>query len=93
MLLQILFPVLFQLQKFKLVNKVLTFILFVSAHLQSLCKSFCSICVSFSSFIPRRIWVSLASMILLSLIFCNLYQIYGFAIGGALTQTLGVCHF
>ena len=33
----------------------LNFILFVSAHLYSLCNSFCSICVSTSSFIPRRI--------------------------------------
>ena len=38
----------------------LNFILFVSADLYSLCKSFCSICVSSSSFIPRRIRVSLA---------------------------------
>ena len=35
----------------------LNFILFVSAHLYSLCKSFCSICVSSSSFIPKRIRV------------------------------------
>ena len=33
------------------------------------------------------------SMILLSPLFHNLYQIYVLGIGGALTLTLGVCHF
>ena len=78
-------------QKFKLGIERL---LFVFTHSYSLCKSFCSICVSSSSFIPiEGFEYHRLSMTVLSQLFRNLYQIYVLGIGGALTLMLGVRHF